>query len=429
MQREPGIKWLFMDLNSYFASVEQQENPSLRGKPVIVTPMNTDYTCAIAASYEAKAYGIKTGTMVKDAKRMCPNLHCVQAQHDKYVAYHHRIIEEVIKHTPINRVWSIDELSSRIPPAKRTEESAQIIAHNIKNGIHENIGEAINCSIGFAPNSLLAKVACEMQKPDGLTILRQEDLPHKILDLSLTDIPGIGKNIKKRLNNARIYTIKDFWDISPKHARKIWGSVAGERFWYLIHGYDIEPQEDSTSLFGHSRVLDPELRSPDKARLIARKLTAKAAKRMRSKSFFARNITLSLKTKTNTKSSRYRAISATQNLFHLTEHIDRMWEEILHEIPQHDTEFLRNNQIKKVSISLSNLIRENDITDDLLDTSDDLSSHHEEKTNALTQAIDSLQYKYKKDVVSLGLCPKTSAGFVGTKIAFSRVPDIEEFWS
>lgn len=116
MDREPGLKWLFLDLNSYFASVEQQERPHLRGKPVAVVPMETDHTCAIAASYEAKAYGIKTGTMIRDAKKMCPNLTCVLARHDKYVEYHHKIVDEIALHTPINKIWSIDELSSRLPP-------------------------------------------------------------------------------------------------------------------------------------------------------------------------------------------------------------------------------------------------------------------------------------------------------------------------
>ena len=96
MQPEKGLKWLFLDLNSYFASVEQQENPKLRGKPVAVVPMDTDSTCAIAASYEAKAYGIKTQTRIYEAKKMCPELQCVTAKHDLYVSYHHKIIDEII---------------------------------------------------------------------------------------------------------------------------------------------------------------------------------------------------------------------------------------------------------------------------------------------------------------------------------------------
>src|SRR5688500_18535116 len=133
MQSEKEIKWLFMDLNSYFASVEQQDNPALRGKPVAVVPMETDYTCAIAASYEAKRYGIRTGTKIHEAKRLCPALQCVLARHDAYVRYHHLILEEVVRHTPINKVWSIDELSSRLPPGKRNQEAAMKVAMDIKD--------------------------------------------------------------------------------------------------------------------------------------------------------------------------------------------------------------------------------------------------------------------------------------------------------
>jgi DNA polymerase-4 len=128
MKLEAGIKWMFMDLNSFFASVEQQENPHLRGRPVAVIPMDTDFTCVIAASYEAKAYGIKTGVMVKQAREMCHYLQCVPAHHEVYVAYHHKIIEEVAKHTPINKICSIDELSSRLPPGKQSIDAASIIA-------------------------------------------------------------------------------------------------------------------------------------------------------------------------------------------------------------------------------------------------------------------------------------------------------------
>lgn len=426
MEKEPGIKWLFMDLNSYFASVEQQEHPALRGKAVAVTPMDTDYTCAIAASYEAKLYGIKTGTIIKDAKQMCPHLVCVQARHDKYVAYHNRIIEEVVKHTPINRVWSIDELSSRLPPGKRTINAAQNIAAKIKSGIHNNVGEAIKCSIGFAPNSLLAKIACEMQKPDGMVILTQEELPGRLLDLKLTDIPGIGRNMERRLRRAGVHSIEDFWHISPKHARKIWGSVQGERFWYLLHGYDFETPETKTSMVGHSRVLDPILRRPDKARLIMRKLAMKAASRLRNKGYFTRTIYVSARTKCGLKWGDSLTIPATQDPFTLLGHVDVLWEEMMRTIRAHSTEHIT---IKKVAVIYHNLVKPDMITDDLFLSQVAQDAQKTQQTESLSQALDDLRTKYQKDVVSVGLCPKTSAGYVGTKIAFSRVPDIEEFWS
>ena len=92
---EPVLNWLFVDLNSYFASVEQEVRPELRGRPVGVVPMMADTTCCIAASYEAKAFGVRTGTIVADAKRMCPDIVLVEARHEIYVDYHHRVVEAV----------------------------------------------------------------------------------------------------------------------------------------------------------------------------------------------------------------------------------------------------------------------------------------------------------------------------------------------
>ncbi|MCB1838916.1 MAG: impB/mucB/samB family protein [Alphaproteobacteria bacterium] len=428
MDREPGLKWLFLDLNSYFASVEQQERPHLRGKPVAVVPMETDHTCAIAASYEAKAYGIKTGTMIRDAKRMCPNLTCVLARHDKYVEYHHKIVDEIALHTPINKIWSIDELSSRLPPSRRSVEAATEVALRIKRGIREHVGSAITCSIGIAPNSLLAKIAGDMKKPDGLTILRQEDLPGSLFDLQLTDLPGIGFNMERRLHRAGVKTIPDLWNLSPKHARKIWGSVQGERFWYWLHGYDFETQETGNTMIGHSRILDPLLRAPAPARQMARRLLTKASYRLRRKGFYASRVSLSVRTTEYQRWAGERKISPARDPFTFLQQLDDLWSEMMRFFyaPLHSPSALR---FRKVSVTLYDLSRSGDITYDLFETGQKETQEKLRKHDALTQALDKLQDRYQRETVSLGLPPKTLAGYVGTKIAFSRVPEKEEFWS
>lgn len=440
MDQSPGLKWLFLDLNSYFASVEQNERPELRGRPIAVVPMETDATCAIAASYEAKAYGIKTGTKIFEAKQMCPNLTCVLARHDIYVQYHNRIIEEIIKHVPINKIWSIDELSSRLPPSKRSPEAIATIAHNIKQGLWDNIGPAINCSIGVAPNSLLAKIAGEMQKPDGLTLLPQESLPGRLLNLKLTDIPGIGINMERRLHRAGITTMEQFWNISPKHARKIWGSVQGERFWYWIHGYDFEePETKRNYMIGHSRVLDPDLRTPEHARLMARRLLTKATMRLRRKNYYAGTLSLGVRT-INGQRWRHEIHLPTpaQDPFTFLEHLDQLWNEMIYNLclPRESGDLFPSPnthhptlKFKKLSTILTNLRHADEITGDMM-----VERYQEKltalnKREALTNALDTLQDKYKCETVTLGTPPKTLTGYVGTKIAFSRVPDNEEFWS
>lgn len=426
MEKSHDFKWMFLDLNSYFASVEQQENPYLRGKPVAVVPMDTPYTCAIAASYEAKAYGIKTGTIIRDAKRMCPNLTCVLARHDVYVDYHHRILEEIIKHTPIHTVCSIDELSSRLSPSKRNKEHAGQLAAKIKNGLRQNIGEAIRCSIGFAPNSLLAKMATDMQKPDGLVFIEQSTLKDQLCSLKLTDIPGIGINMERRLHRAGIFSLEQFWNTSPKHARKIWGSVEGERFWYWLHGYDFDRQSTNSSMIGHSRILDPNLREPDMARLMARRLLSKATFRLRQKKLYAGKLALSIRAVDGPKWSRDINISPADDPFTFLAHLDQLWDEAMHDFQSISLSPMR---FKKVSTLLMGFSKHGEITDDLFDQSSTDQTIRSAKNDALTQALDKLQHKYKKEMVTLGTPPKTLAGHVGTKIAFSRVPDKKEFWS
>ncbi len=432
MEKPHDLKWLFFDLNSYFASVEQQENPALRGKPVAVVPMDTPHTCAIAASYEAKAYGVKTGTIIRDAKRMCPGLICVQSRPDKYVQYHNRIIAEVVKHTPINKVWSIDELDSRLPPSRRTVEGATEIAMRIKRGLWENIGPAISCSIGIAPNSLLGKIASDMQKPDGLVILKPEDLPGRLLELKLTDLPGIGANMEKRLINAGITTMEKLWNTSPKHARKIWGGVQGERFWYALHGYDFSVAETNRSMIGHSRVLDPDLRTPEKARLMARRLLVKATQRLRRQDLYAASLSFSVTIQGQSYDHRLRwggekRCNAANDPFTFLAMLDELWEEMR---AYCETAYnLPTPKFKKVAVVLSALREKEQITGDLFVEQEPEARQKSATQEALAKALDHLQNKYQKETVTLGLPPKTLAGHVGTKIAFSRVPSEEEFWN
>ena len=234
LDNKTTLNWLYLDLNSYFASVEQQLQPKLQNKPVAIVPTMTDATCAIAASYEAKAYGVKTGTMIYEAKKLCPKLICVQANHENYVMYHHKILAEIDKHIPIEIISSIDEVACKLIGSQKNESKARKIARNIKIGIYKNIGEYIRCSIGIAPNRFLAKTASNLEKPDGLQVLYSKDIPDRIKHFKLSDLTGIGRAMEYRLNKSGILSIQELYNISPKHMRKIWGNVQGEKFWYML---------------------------------------------------------------------------------------------------------------------------------------------------------------------------------------------------
>ena len=168
------LRSLYVDLNSYFASVEQQLDPSLRGRPVAVVPVMADTTCAIAASYEAKKFGVTTGTIIADAKVKCPDLVLVHAKHTVYVELHHRIIDAVERVIHVKRVASIDEMVCDLTGSARNRDRALAIARDVKDSIHTHVGSEMRCSIGIAPNDYLAKTASDMQKPDGCVVLDEE---------------------------------------------------------------------------------------------------------------------------------------------------------------------------------------------------------------------------------------------------------------
>src|SRR5277367_3753744 len=185
----PYVNWLFVDLNSYFASVEQQVRPELRGRPVGVVPMMADTTCCIAASYEAKAFGVRTGTIVADAKRMCPEIVLVEGRHEIYTEYHHRVVEAVESCVPVTAVCSIDEMACRLIGRERPLLSAIDLGMRVKRTISERVGPMLRSSVGLATNRFLAKIASDMEKPDGLVALPLDLLPEALGQLSLRDLP------------------------------------------------------------------------------------------------------------------------------------------------------------------------------------------------------------------------------------------------
>lgn len=416
-----SLKWLFFDLNSFFASVEQQENPALRGKPVAVVPMITDSTCAIAASYEAKAYGIKTGTKIYDAKQLCPNLKLVLARHDIYTKYHYMIMDEVERHIPITKTCSIDEAACALCENESSTDYIYDLVTRIKAGLRQNIGEAVTCSIGIAQNAFLAKIASDVMKPDGLVIFEPNNYKEILFSLKLSDLTGIGLNMERRLHESGIHTVEQFWNISPKHARKIWNNVTGEQFWYRLHGYEVPQAETKKSVVGHSRVLDPDHRAPPKAFMIAQQLTIKAASRLRTYGLYARRFSLSVRSTGGRHWAHESSFSPTQDNFTFIKSLERLWQSMLYT--------LEPEKLKKVSINIYDLYHSNQVTLDLFESAANEKplQHSDVQKLALSSAMDSLNQRYKSQVVTIGRPPKTKAGHVGTKIAFTRIPAQDEF--
>lgn len=288
------LRYLFVDMNAYFASVEQQDDPRLRNRPVAVTACDADTTCCLAASYEAKKLGIKTGTPIWEARRICPEIILRVGRHERYVEVHHEIVRAVGRCIPVTKVMSIDEMACRLLGEETRPDRAAAIAHEIKAAIRRKFAH-LSCSIGVGPNVMLAKMAGDLQKPDGLTILRTEDLPYRLPELDLTDFPGIGSRMERRFHRCGVFTVAQLMKLTPAQMCHIWGSkVHGWRWWYLLRGEDVPDKPTKRRTVGHSHVLPPDLRTASGAWSVMVKLIHKAAARLRRLNYWAGGVIVSV---------------------------------------------------------------------------------------------------------------------------------------
>lgn len=247
---------LHIDMNSFFASAEQQANPLLRGKPIVVSGKEGTRSVIVAASKEAKAFGIKTGMLQKEARLRCPHLIFVEPDGEKYDFLHRELVKILKHYTEMVEVFSIDEAFldlTRAPfpqefgkvrgaagYAKNFEE-AEKIAKKIKSEIKNNLGECLTCSIGIAENKLFAKLASDLKKPDGLVIIDDRNKNQILNKIKLTDFCGLGRGYEKRLNDLGVDSVKKLQEYPLENLIEAFGDCAGKRLHDMSFGNDDTP--------------------------------------------------------------------------------------------------------------------------------------------------------------------------------------------
>jgi len=397
------LRSLFVDFNSYFASVEQQENPSLRGRPVAVVPVVAETTCCIAASIEAKKYGIKTGTIVSKARELCPDLVVTQAHPALYVRYHHRLLQAIENCIPIYKVGSIDEAECHLMGREREPDRAIDIAHQIKRSIRET-GDWLRCSIGIAPNGFLAKTASDMQKPDGLVVLEEKDLPDALFGLKISDLCGVGYNMEKRLRSHGIHSIEQLCFASRAKLKEVWGGIEGERFHDLLKGEVIERPESKRGTVGHSHVLAPELRNTQSVNAILKKLLMKAAMRLRDYELLASRLHVRVK---------YLGFDAWEAFERMDPTDDSKI--LLHRLIRLLDQRQDKNKPLAVAVTLTGLIEREG-------TCPPLFSEMAENP-ALTKLLDNVNKKYGNNKMYFGSMQQ-ALDSAPMRISFNQIPDV-----
>ncbi|MEJ2470653.1 MAG: DNA polymerase IV [Desulfuromonadales bacterium] len=287
---------LHVDMNAFFAAIEQQSNPALRGRPMAVTGREKR-SIILTASYEARAFGVKTGMTHGEALARCPHLILVPANNRLYTHVSTEIMTRLKDYTPLVEIFSVDEAFLDISGSLKLFGGARRIAYLIKSRIKARFG--ITCSIGIAPNKLLAKLASEQRKPDGLTIYRPEEVAGILEEMPVEALCGIGRRLGRQLQDCGILTCGQLARFPLSLLRRRYG-VIGDRLHAMARGIDPSPvisAEDTPPVksVGHSRTLREDLTDRAALSTVLLQLAEMVGRRARRYRASGRVVTLTLR--------------------------------------------------------------------------------------------------------------------------------------
>lgn len=290
---------MHIDLNSCFATVEQQARPMLRGKPVAIVNRRSDKTAIVTASYEAKAKGVKVGMKVKEAMVLCPDLIPLESDPSKYRYVYHKLLDIMRDYSAHVTMKSIDEGVIDFHDTSYAIAGRDLvdIGHEIKRRLKEEIGVWMRCNIGIATNRFLAKTAAGLHKPDGLDVITSHNIRDVLAGLKLTDLTGIAHRNEHRLNSVGIYTPLQFLDADLTTLRKIvFKSVVGEWWYKRLRGFEVDDIETRVGRVGRQYVLERFDLTHEEITQRLHHLCESVGSRMRSQGKAARGVYVYAKT-------------------------------------------------------------------------------------------------------------------------------------
>lgn len=291
---------MHIDLNSCFASVEQQARPLLRGRPIAIVNRRTDTTAIVTASYEAKAMGVKVGMKLREAKALCPDIIGIESDPAKYRYVYHRLLDIMQDYSAHVTMKSIDEgiIDFHDSPVSVQRTDLADIGQQIKQRLKDEIGVWMRCNVGISTNRFLAKTAASLHKPDGLDVITPDNLRSVLGSLTLTDLTGIAGRNQRRLNAVGIMTPLQFLDTDRATLQHmVFQSVVGQWWYQRLRGYEVDDVDYGIKRVGRQYVLERFDLTYDQILQRLHHLCESVGSRMRGQAKSARGIYVYAKTR------------------------------------------------------------------------------------------------------------------------------------
>ncbi len=399
---------MHVDLNSCFATIEQQANPLLRGKPIVVAAYNSPNGCVLAASIEAKKFGIKTGMRVKDAKMLYPKTIVRTPDPWKYRKVHLSLRKLFASYTHKFSPKSIDEFVLDLSDYLIVHKASPWdVGYEIKKRIKAEIGDWLTVSSGIAPNRYLAKIAAGIHKPDGLDEINKDNYLKVYGNLKLQDLTGIKMANSFRLQRMHINTVVDFYNASVQDLKAAFNSIIGY-YWYLrLRGWEIDSVPFSRKSYGNSYSLPAPLVSVEELSPVLCKLVEKMGGRLRKAGYKARGVHLVVSYRDGKYWHKGEAVS--REIFDSREFF-REFYRLLLKSPR--------APVRLLAVSCFNLIKN---SSDQLTLFDDLG-----KRKRVVAAQDKINTRWGEYILTSARMVDTGK-FVPDRIAFGNIKELEEF--
>jgi DNA polymerase-4 len=400
---------LHVDMDAFFASVEQRDNPDLRGKPVLVGGSGPRGVVA-AASYEARKFGCHSAQPTAIALRNCPNAIVVSGRHSDYKAVSRQVFAILERFSPAIQPISIDEAFLDVTGSLKLFGSPVEIAKEIRRMVQEET--RLTCSVGVAPNKFLAKLASDLDKPDGLTVIDPERIQETLDPLPVTKLWGVGPSAERTLARLGVRTVRDLRCVPVETLRARMGDH-GEHLHTLAQGIDDRPVrvDRSAKSISHEHTFGVDLDNPDEVRSLIARQAQDVAMRLRKHHRFARTVTIKV------RFGNFETITRSHTLEHQTDET-----RTIHDAARElfDTWARSFQPVRLIGVGVSQLT-DAPATPGLFDTDD------HEKERAVDRISDAISEKFGKDAItrasSLRAKPRHGAHGPGSDTPLDQPPE------